>query len=139
VAEPNGNEVRRVTINSASGVYHHKRGNNRVETFWNGLDFSSHISSSLDLGRSCLITRKRPNGIVIPHLPRGARDFSERIFPAGFTLGRPHPEGPESSITVTPTPQSRLRMTTRPAGYESASIVLSILPVFLLYLITALR
>src|SRR5712691_4145951 len=61
----------------------------------------------------------------------GARDFSERIFPAGFTLGRPHPEGPESSITVIPTPQSRLRMTTRPVGYESASIALSILPVFL--------
>src|SRR2546425_9115140 len=74
-----------------------------------------------------------------PSPAAGARNFSERIFPAGFTLGRPHPEGPECSITVTPTPQSRLRMTTRPVGYESASIVLSILPVFLSYLITALR
>src|SRR3989442_2355522 len=71
-----GTEGALVKVKSACGVSHHQIGSHRVETFWNGLHFSWHISSSLDLGRSCLITRMRPNGIVIPHLPRGASSFS---------------------------------------------------------------
>src|SRR2546425_4426987 len=55
-----GTEGALVKVKSACGVAHHQIGSHRVETFWNGLHFSWHISSSLDLGRSCLITRMRP-------------------------------------------------------------------------------
>src|SRR3989441_1582602 len=55
-----GTEGALVKVKSACGVAHHQIGSHRVETFWNGLHFSWHVSSSLDLGRSCLITRMRP-------------------------------------------------------------------------------
>src|SRR2546422_3610967 len=47
-----GTEGALVKVKSACGVSHHQIGSHRVETFWNGLHFSWHISSSLDLGRS---------------------------------------------------------------------------------------